>query len=391
MTHILIAYKQFPAPSIGHAGGQSVYRLLEWLHQRGYQVTLVARIRQEEEHHLDAVRPLCQALYLVPHHGSSPGPRPLALLRSYWALRQATIRALQETHPDLLHVEFAQTAVALWGIKYPAASFRAHDVNWFMLRQRATQSHGVTRWVTRLGARFFRAAEPWLYRQFDLLAAISQGDRKLLAPACAPHPVLLLPLAPNVQPCADTAPAVTPGANILFVGSMSREYNIQGVQWFLAEIWPHILAEVSEARFYIVGSGPPPEIRARADGKRVFVTGFVEELAPWYAAADVFVSPLLVAGGLLQKVLDALAMGKAVVATPGSNHGLGATPGKELLIADQPAAFAEAVVTLLRDSHTRDQLAAAGERFIATYYNPAQTFEEWEQALLQLLTVGGRQ
>ena len=83
MTHILIAYKQFPAPSIGHAGGQSVYRLLEWLQQRGYQVTLVARIRQEEERHLDAVRPLCKELYLVPHHRSLPGPRPVALLRSY--------------------------------------------------------------------------------------------------------------------------------------------------------------------------------------------------------------------------------------------------------------------------------------------------------------------
>ncbi|MCD4738997.1 MAG: glycosyltransferase [Anaerolineae bacterium] len=376
MTHILIAYKQFPAPSIGHAGGQSVYRLLEWLQQRGYQVTLVACIRQEEERHLDAVRPLCKELYLVPHHRSLPGPRPVALLRSYWALRQATRRALQETRPDLLHVEFAQTAVALWGIKYPATSFRAHDVNWFMLKQQAAESHGMARWVARLGARFFRAAEPWLYRRFDLLAAISQGDRQLLAPACAPHPVLLLPLSPNVQPRETPSPAVTAGANILFIGSMSREYNIQGVQWFLANIWPRILAEIPEARFYIVGSGPPPEIRALADGERVFVTGFIEELAPWYEAAAVFVSPLLVAGGLLQKVLDALAMGKAVVATSASNHGLGATPGQELWVADQPSAFAKAVVTLLRDPHTRDRLAAAGKRFVETYYDPAQTFEE---------------
>ncbi len=81
---------------------------------------------------------------------------------------------------------------------------------------------------------------------------------------------------------------------------------------------------------------PQAALVSRADGDRVVVTGFVDDLAPWYRAATVFVSPLLVAGGLLQKVIDAMAMGVPVVATTVCNHGLGGEPGVHLVTADAP-------------------------------------------------------
>lgn len=381
MGHILIAYKQFPAPAVGHAGGQSVYRLLEQLHRRGHRLTLVARIRDEERRHLERARSLCERVVTVPHHRSLPGPRPLAILRSYAALRRATIQTLRETQPDILHVEFAQTAVALLGVRYPHTSFRAHDVNWFLLAQQATRQRGLARLRSRLLERVFRWAEPRLYRRFDLIAAISEGDRRLLAPRCAPQPVLLFPLSPNLQPRPEVQPAVSPGPNLLFVGAMSRPFNLQGVTWFLERVWPHILREVPTARFYIVGADPPESLRAYHDGARVFVTGFVKDLSAWYAAATVFVSPILVAGGLLQKVMDALSMGIPVVATSVSNHGLCATPARRLCIADAPDAFAEAVVALLRDPRRRETLGAAGQEFVHTHYDPEITIARWEEAI----------
>ncbi len=385
MAHILVAYKQFPAPGVGHAGGESVYRLIEALHRRGHRLTLVARMQENERALLSAVEALCERVVTVPHHRSLPGPRPWAMLRSYLMLRQATRQTLRDVKPDILHIEFAQTGVVLLGVHDVPTSIRAHDVNWFLMEQQIARQQGMARWRSRLLRALFLAFEPWLYRHFDMVAAISEGDRRLLAGHCSPQPVWLLPLAPAFHPAAGDQAAVPHGANVLFVGAMSRAYNIQAVTWFLDAVWPAVTHAVPEARFYIVGADPPESIRARHDGKRVFVTGFVPDLAPWYQAADVVVAPLQVAGGLLQKVVDAMGMGLPVVATTVSNHGLGATPDHDLLIADAPALFADAVIALLCQPEVRERLGQAGQRFVAAHYDPEVIIPQWEAALLDLL------
>lgn len=385
MARILVAYKQFPAPNVGHAGGQSVYRLLEALQARGHELVLVARIEEREREQLDAVRSLCTHVYTAPHHCSLSGPRPLALVRSYLALRRTTLRALRERRPDLLHVEFAQTAFVLLGVDHPCTSFRAHDINWFLMAQQAEVREGWGRLKARLLEALFRRVEPWLYRRFHLIAAISEGDRRLLAPACDPHPVLLLPLSPNLNPTSGGETALPEGLNVLFVGAMGRAFNVQAVHWFLDHVWPEVLAQVPEARFLVVGSNPPEEIQALHDGERIIVTGFVEDLAAWYRSATVFVSPLLVAGGLLQKVVDAMGMGVPVVATAVSNHGLGGRPGEHLLVADEPRVFAAAVVDLLNHPEARARLGSAGQQFVNSHYEPQRMMNNWEAVLLALL------
>ncbi|MGC9357075.1 MAG: glycosyltransferase family 4 protein, partial [Anaerolineae bacterium] len=149
--------------------------------------------------------------------------------------------------------------------------------------------------------------------------------------------------------------------------------------------WPRIHTQVPDATFYVVGSSPPESIRAYDDGKSVIVTGFVDDLAPWYRSAALFVSPVLVAGGLLQKVLDAMGMGVPVVATSVSNHGLAATPGQHLRIADEPEGFAASVVELLRDGEERQRLGAAARRFAAEHYDAEVTMDRWDQALHSLM------
>ncbi|MCS7178702.1 MAG: glycosyltransferase [Anaerolineae bacterium] len=377
-TRILIAYKEFPAPSVGHAGGQGVFRLIQALHRRGHSVVLVARLRREEAPLVEATRPFCERIITVPHHQALGGPLPLRIARSYLALRRAVARILQETRPDLMLVEFTQTALVLLGIRRPFTALRPHDVNWFLMEQRAQYQRGLRRWGTLALAWLLGRLEPGLLRRYDQILAISEGDRRLLTLRCRPTPILLLPLAPTLSVGAPSHPAVPPGANVLFVGAMYRGPNIEAVNWFLSQVWPKVAAEVPEARFYAVGYAPPPHILAHADGERIFVTGYADDLTPWYQAATVFVSPVRVAGGLLQKVLDALAMGVPVVATSVSNHGIGASPGRHLLIADEPEAFAAAVVQLLRDPDLRTQLGRAGQEFVRTRYNLDEALNRWE-------------
>jgi glycosyltransferase involved in cell wall biosynthesis len=173
---------------------------------------------------------------------------------------------------------------------------------------------------------------------------------------------------------------VPPGPNVLFVGALYRALNVQGVEWFLDQVWPAVVREMPQARFYVVGYDPPQSILDRHDGEHVFVVGFSEELAPWYRAAQVSISPLLVAGGLLQKVVDALNVGTPVVATSVSNHGVGATPGEHLLLADAPADFAAAILRLLEDPAERDRLARAGKQFVRQRYDLERALLCWEAA-----------
>ncbi|MBN1956522.1 MAG: glycosyltransferase [Anaerolineae bacterium] len=382
MARILVVYKEFPAPSVGHAGGQAVFQLLACLHRRGHQVYLVARLRRDEAPLVPEMASFCRQVITVPHHNAMAGLPLLAWICSYLGLRRAAARAMREIQPDVLHVEVTQTAISLLGLPRPRSSFRPLDVNWYLLEQRAAQQRGWRRWLERGASLLFRRFEPWLCRRYDVIAPISEGDRRLLAPGCPKRPLVLLPLELPGALAQNVDPAVAGEMNLLFVGAMYRTFNVQAVQWFLREVWPRVQAQLPAVRFYIVGHRPAQEIRAWHDGRQVVVTGFVEDVAPWYRAAAVFVSPMLVGGGLLQKVVDAMAMGVPVVATAVSNHGLGATPGEHLLVADDAETFAAAVIRLLADPPERARLAQAGQNFVRERYDLEQAISRWEAALL---------
>jgi glycosyltransferase involved in cell wall biosynthesis len=384
MAHILIAYKQFPAPSVGHAGGESLFKLMASLHRRGHTLTLVSRIREEERHHLPSVEAVCERVVTVSHHRSRGEPRLIAVPLSYLAFRRAVRQTIRDVRPDFLHVETTQTAAILVGLDRPLDSYRTQDVNWYLQEQHLMRSRGISRLKAMIRYSFFRRFEPWLCRCYDLTLAISEGDRALLAPFVDPTRLLMVPLTPDLSPAEDTAPAVEDGPMVLFVGAMSRDHNIAGVTWFLNSVWPLIREEEPQARFVVVGSHPPESLQARTD-PGVMVTGFVEELTPWYEAATVFVSPLLVAGGLLQKIMDAMAMGVPVVATPVCNHGLCAVPGEHLIIADQPRSFADAILSLLDDPEARKQVGLAGQAFVETRYDLESAIDHWEASILALM------
>ncbi len=160
------------------------------------------------------------------------------------------------------------------------------------------------------------------------------------------------------------APAPDPGgADVVFVGGMSWYPNRDAIKWFLARVWPAIRRAVPRARFVVVGSHPSPEAqRAAARGTGVAVTGLVPDIRPHVRAAAVYVCPLRVGGGTRLKILDAWAMGKAVVSTAIGAEGLGAVAGREIELADDPAAFAGQVIELLGDPARRLALGSEGRR-----------------------------
>jgi sugar transferase (PEP-CTERM/EpsH1 system associated) len=153
------------------------------------------------------------------------------------------------------------------------------------------------------------------------------------------------------------------GPILLFTGQMDYRPNVDAVRWFASQVLPL----VPQARFVVAGRNPTPDVRALA-GDRVIVTGSVIDMRSWLDAADVVVAPLRIARGVQNKVLEAMAMARPVVATPAAFEGIDAQPGRDLLVHDDPAAMAGAIRGLLADGDRRRSLGLAARALVLGSY-----------------------
>ncbi|WP_077147694.1 TIGR03087 family PEP-CTERM/XrtA system glycosyltransferase [Sphingopyxis sp. KK2] len=158
------------------------------------------------------------------------------------------------------------------------------------------------------------------------------------------------------------------GPLAVFTGQMDYRPNIDAVRWFAADILPLIRQRHPAARFAIVGRAPTDEVKALAALPGVIVTGEVPDVRPWLAAADAVVAPLLLARGIQNKLLEAMAMARPVVASAAAAEGIDAVPGEHLRVADDAAAFATAVGAIFDNPWAAAAMGqAARGRMIARY------------------------
>jgi glycosyltransferase involved in cell wall biosynthesis len=181
---------------------------------------------------------------------------------------------------------------------------------------------------------------------------------------------------------------------VMFLGSMDWEANIDAVEYFCHDIWPAVRAAVPSARFRIVGRNPHARV-VRLAGASVEVTGTVPSVVEYLKEAAVVVVPLRVGGGTRLKIFEAMAAGRAVVSTSVGAEGLDVSSGRDLMLADEPTGFAEAVAMLLNDSERRRTLGTAAARSASRYDWPAiaVSFEQILRRAVeppQILSAAGR-
>lgn len=175
--------------------------------------------------------------------------------------------------------------------------------------------------------------------------------------------------------------------DVVFEGNMSFPPNADAAVYFASSVLPLIRARVPGVRFRIVGKNPAPEVAALA-GADVEVTGFVDDVRPYLDRAAVFVCPLRKGAGIKNKILQAWAMGKAVVATSASTGGLAVREGENILVRDDPAGIAEAVVELLENPARRKSLAAAARATVEARYGWARQARALEAVMSGLVRSG---
>jgi glycosyltransferase involved in cell wall biosynthesis len=165
---------------------------------------------------------------------------------------------------------------------------------------------------------------------------------------------------------------------------MNRRRNQQAALWLAEEIWPLVRREYPAAVLHIVGADPSPAIRALGRVAGVEVTGWVADLHAEYAKARVAVAPMQSEAGALNKIIDALAAGRPVVATTCANSGIGAPP-EAIRLADSAQAFARAVVELLEDNQVWRCAAQAGRGYALSAFDWQAAASCLEAALVEMV------
>jgi glycosyltransferase involved in cell wall biosynthesis len=145
--------------------------------------------------------------------------------------------------------------------------------------------------------------------------------------------------------------------------------NVDAALWFVREILPRIRATRPEVQFVIVGQKPVERLLRLNGQNGVVVTGAVEDVRPFIAGAAVYVAPLRMGGGTRFKLLEAMALARPIVSTTLGAEGFAVASGRELLLADSPADFAAAVLSLLADPARAATLGQAGRAFVQTRYD----------------------
>lgn len=161
--------------------------------------------------------------------------------------------------------------------------------------------------------------------------------------------------------------AIEKDHELIFSGNMGYAPNINGAEYLVSEIMPLVWTRMPEAKVILAGANPAPAIKALASDK-VKVTGWVDDMRPWYARAKVFIAPMQIGTGLQNKVLEAMAMQLPVITSPLANQALKAKPGNELLIGNNPSDYAQHILSLLSDHEYSNKLSIRGFNFVMEHF-----------------------
>ena len=250
----------------------------------------------------------------------------------------------------------------------------------------ADQTHGILasfkRWLYRLEGRRVRRLEASIAQRAKAVLLVSRPEVALYRSFCAAENVYALSNGVNLDYFRPTpSEAAETSQRSIFVGALNYRANIDGVRWFCHEVWPEVRRRCPEARFVLVGSHPVAAVRSLAELPGVDLVGEVPDVRPYVADAALSVVPLRVARGIQNKVLEAAAMGKAVVASPQSLEGLDLEPGIHVRQAAAPEEWVESITELLGNAELRRTLGEAARRRVEQRYRWEVQWESLEKLL----------
>ncbi len=369
------------------------FNLLKYL-SRNYRVYLGAFVDDPaDEQHVAALSEWCEGVHcerLAPRWARIASLRGLltneALTLAYyrtssmleWARSVVAAQGIQEA--AVFCSAMMQYIEAIPGLRTLADYCDVDSAKW---TQYAPQHSGPMAWLYRREGRKLLAYERHAATHARAVTFVSEAEAELFRSQAPEVAAKVFAVSNGVNatyfsPEGDQpSPYPGSGPHIVFTGAMDYWPNVDAVTWFVREAWPAIAAFDAQAQFWIVGMNPAPEVLALALDPRVHVTGTVPDVRPYLRHAAAVVAPLRVARGVQNKVLEAMAMSRAVVVSTDAATGINAINGQDFLIAQTSSDYVEAIRSLLADPERAGSIGRAARQCVLDRYS-------WEAHLAQL-------
>lgn len=390
---VLIVSEIFPSPTSGNRSRN--YYLLKML-ARQHTVSLLTleegtAIQMPRD--VVPLESLTHWMEVIPYHRSPPRLKRLKQLVNVIGgksdiLNEPGTKALLNAL-DLLFVHDHYDAVLFEGTlnsnyrlpEHIKVIIDKHNIEFELLeRLSLNETRWLRKWYNWREYRLVKPVEIKQCRDADAVAVTSERERLLLKRLLPRSVIEVVPNGVDIAYFHGSDAEQEVDGRIVFTGAMDYYPNAEAALFFAQTCWPLIRARMPGATWQIVGKNPRPDVQKLAELPGITVTGSVADVRPSFAEAGVAIVPLLLGGGTRLKILEAMAMRKAVVSTSLGCEGLSAVPGKHLIVADQPEVFAQAVIELLKNPEKRRALGTAGRALVESAYS-------WERCGDRLLHI----
>ncbi len=377
---ILFLSPTVPFP-LTDGGRIRVYNLLKQIAQKSDVTLLALETQPTDAEGVAELRELGIQVHLVPNAPTLPAVsfgtlakaflkrQPITVARYDVPAYRRKLKALlaNETfdlvHYEMFHVAQFHTETHLPGV---LSQQNVDSAIWHRLcSETANPFYKFVYWTQQLA---FQRYERLLSPKFSVVTCTSDIDAAVFAQHCPEDTIKIIPNGVDITHYQPDFTAEA-SAHLIYIGSMDWYPNEDAVAFFSTEVLPRIQEKVPDVAFSIVGGNPSGRVQKLAERDGVVVTGRVPEIKPYFAEATVFVVPLRIGSGTRLKILEALAMGKAIVSTTVGAEGLDLKDREEIFIADAPTDFADAVTRLLTDSELRRRIGENGRARVERDYD----------------------
>lgn len=362
------------------------YNLIRHLSARGNRVTVLTVWANEQERaDLTALQEICDELIALPMplwhsllNSVLAFPNRKKPLQSVYSWKPKLAAHLNGRLPyDVVHVEH------LRGSRYGLYA-REHSnlpVVWdsvdcitHLFKQAASQSKNLKgrlrSWLDLERTAWY---EGWLLDKFNHVLVTSPVDREALLSlkleGSTPAPISVLGNGVDVDHFRPDPTVEREPDTLVISGKMSYHANVTMTLHLVHEIMPHVWQKCPNAKLLVVGKDPTREIQALAENPNIVVTGTVDALPPYLQKATVAVAPITYGAGIQNKILEAMGCGTPVVTTPQAVSALCIEPGRDLLVADTPESYAQAILSVLAESRQQEELSKNGRIYVEQYHH----------------------
>ena len=362
------------------------YYVLKYLAQH-HAVTLVSFVRENDKpEHIRHLETLCEKVIPVPITRSKVrdlaflgqsllSGQPWMMLRDERPEMRQALADLAAGEPfDVVHADQTNMGQYTLPFTHSRKVLDLHNALWMLYKRLAetTPAANPMKYILERDWRLLKRYEGELCRQFDAVTVVTDEDKSLLIEAGAQPDMTVIPIAIDTdeQKLINRRPS---GPHIIHIGTMYWQPNINGITWFLDEVYPLVKREVPDVRCTLIGARPPEHIVQRGhDDRTLNVTGYVEDTLPFQEDASMMVVPLHAGGGMRVKILNALAQGIPMVSTTVGCEGIRVQDGHDILVADTPQDFARGVIRLLTDYELNTRLTRQGRETAESFYDYRQ-------------------